>query len=70
MFLVFFALPPATKRLPGLGLEPSKDAPRDSLTFDILWSNPGPGSVHVDFYALDLRTAEIWSGGNPNTGRE
>lgn len=60
--LVYFALPPATKRLPGLGLEPSKDATRDCLTFDILWSNPGPGSAHVMFYTVDLRTGELWSG--------
>ena len=63
--LVYSSLRSATKRLPGLSLEPSKDAPGDCLTFDVLWANPGPGSVHVDFYTVDLRTGNIWSGPNP-----
>ena len=33
------------------------------MPFDILWANPGPGSAHVDFYTVDLKTAVVWRGG-------
>ncbi len=54
------ALRPETKRLPGLSLEPDRN-PRRCVTFDVLWSNPGPGSVHSQFLTVDLQTAEVWS---------
>jgi hypothetical protein len=54
------ALSPETKRLPGLSLEPDWK-PRRCVTFDVLWSNPGPGSVHSQFLTVDLQTAEVWS---------
>jgi hypothetical protein len=57
--LVLAALSRETKRLPGLSLDA---APRRGryITFDVLWNNPGPGSVHVDFYTVDLRSGELW----------
>lgn len=58
--LVFEALGPETKKLSGLTLEPGKPQ-GNCLTFDVLWSNPGPGSVHVAFYSIDLRTVVIRS---------
>lgn len=57
------ALPKETKRLPGLTLWLSKEDqahPPRCLTFDILWSNPGPGSVHVGFWSVDRRSGEVW----------
>jgi hypothetical protein len=54
------ALTPEARRLPGLSLEPDKN-PRRCVTFDVLWSNPGPGSVHSQFLSVDLQTAEVWS---------
>ena len=54
------ALSAETKRLPGLSLERQKQLPRRAVIFDVLWSNPGPGSVHVQFLLVDLDTAEVW----------
>ena len=64
--LVREALPTETKRLPGLSLVPGefKHLGR-CVTFDVLWSNPDPGSLHVDFYTVDLQNAVIWSGPLP-----
>jgi hypothetical protein len=61
--LVWLALPQATRKLPGLTLVPDERPapPCRCRTFDILWSNPGPGSVHSGFYAVDLRTGEVWT---------
>jgi len=59
--LVLAALSREAKRLPGLSLDP---APRRGryVFFDVLWDNPGPGSVHVEFYTVDLQSAELWRG--------
>ena len=54
------ALSQDAKRLPGLSLEPDRN-PRRCVTFDVLWSNPGPGSAHSQFLTVDLQTAEVWS---------
>jgi hypothetical protein len=54
------ALRPETKRSTGLSLEADRN-PRRCVTFDVLWSNPGPGSVHSQFLTVDLQTAEVWS---------
>jgi hypothetical protein len=54
------ALSPQTRRLPGLALD-ADPHPRRCTTFDVLWSNPGPGSAHVEFLTIDLETAEVWS---------
>jgi hypothetical protein len=54
------ALSSETKRLPGLALY-ADPHPLRCATFDVLWSNPGPGSVHVEFLTIDLQTAEVWS---------
>jgi hypothetical protein len=54
------ALSAETKRLPGLSLA-ADPHPHRCATFDVLWSNPGPGSVHVEFLTVDLETAEVWS---------
>lgn len=64
--LVYEGLPAKVRQLPGLSLVPggTKHEGR-CVTFDILWSNPGPGSVHVDFYTVDLQTATLWSGPLP-----
>ena len=61
--LVRAALSAQTKQLPGLTLwiSPEDEAkPPKCLTFDVLWSNPGPGSVHVGFWSVDMRTGEVW----------
>lgn len=61
--LVHEALSKQTKRLPGLTLWLSAEEeakPSRCLTFDVLWSNPGPGSVHVGFWSVDRRTGEVW----------
>lgn len=57
--LAYLALPQKTKKLPGLTLL-ADHAPRGCVTFDVLWSNPGAGSVHVMFYCVNLHTAEVW----------
>jgi hypothetical protein len=62
--LVNLALPEKTKRLPGLTLwlsEEDEVNPPKCLTFDVIWSNPGPGSYHVGFWSVDRRTGEVWT---------
>jgi hypothetical protein len=62
--LVRLALPEKIKHLPGFTLwlsDEDKINPPRCLVFDVLWSNPGPGSVHVGFWAVDRRTGEVWS---------
>jgi hypothetical protein len=59
--LVYLVLSRETKALPGLTLLPHEEPRRGTVTFDVLWSNPGLGSVHVEFYCVNLRTAEVWS---------
>ena len=54
------ALSPQTKRLPGLALEPQQKPGSKTITFDVLWANRGPGSVHVEFLVVDLETADVW----------
>jgi hypothetical protein len=54
------ALSAETQRLPGLSLESPQKPGRKAVTFDVLWANPGPGSVHVQFLVVDLETAEVW----------
>ena len=64
--LVYEALPDQTRSLPGLSLEPGKvESDGRCVTFDVLWSNPGPGSVHVNFYTVDLQNATLWRGVMP-----
>jgi hypothetical protein len=60
--LVEKALPAETKRLPGLDLEADEKAAHvaQCWTFDVLWANPGEGSAHVTFYAVDRRTGDVW----------
>lgn len=62
--LVNSALSRETKRLPGLALVPdSRWRSEDRcLTFDVLWRNLGPGSAHVDFYTVDVKTGNVWRG--------
>lgn len=61
--LVYVALPNDTKGLPGLFLEAGTiQTKRRIVAFDVLWANPGPGSVHVDFYYVDRQTAALWRG--------
>ena len=57
--LVYLVLPNDTRQLPGLTLLTQRK-PRGCITFDVLWSNPSTGSVHVDFYCVNARTAEVW----------
>ena len=62
--LVYEALPDSTKRLPGLTLwlsDEDKAKPSKCLTFDVLWDNRGPGSVHVGFWSVDMRAGEVWT---------
>ena len=54
------ALSIEAKRLPGVSLEPSKN-PHRHVTFDVLWANPGSGSVHSQFLTVDLETGEVWA---------
>jgi len=64
--LAYDALPVETKRLPGLALAAGKtESSGRCVTFDVLWTNPGPGSAHIIFYTIDLQTAAIWSGPRP-----
>jgi hypothetical protein len=35
------------------------------MPFDLIWANPGPGSVHIEFYTVDLQTGALWSGVDP-----
>jgi hypothetical protein len=60
--LVYQALPAEARRLPGLTLhlDDGRDKRRWCAVFDVLWANPGLGSVHVAFYSVDMRTAEVW----------
>jgi hypothetical protein len=44
----------------GLNVGAPNQRPRKVVTFDVLWANPEPGSVHVQFLAVDLDTAEVW----------
>ena|ERR1035438_8643201 len=60
--LVFAALSKETKKLPGLGVVAGNIENGRCLTFDVLWSNPGIGSAHVDFYTVDLKTGTLWRG--------
>ena len=61
--LVWEALPQQAKRLPGIDIVPGhRSGPEPRLTFDVVWANPGPGSFHVDFYTVDLRTGALWRG--------
>jgi hypothetical protein len=60
--LVYEALSKETRQLPGLDLAADKIKDRRCLTFEVLWANPGPGSVHVDFYTVDLKTVALWRG--------
>lgn len=64
--LVYEALPSDTRRLPGLALEPGElESGGRCITFDVLWTNPAPGSAHVNFYTVDLWNAAVWSGPRP-----
>ena len=64
--LVHEALPSETKKLPGLSLEPGElQNGGHCVTFDVLWTNPGPGSAHINFYTVDLWNAAVWSGPRP-----
>ena len=56
------ALSAETRRLPGLSLNPGKIEDGRCLEFDVRWANRGPGSVHVEFLTIDLRTAAVWTG--------
>lgn len=60
--LVYAALTKETRSLPGLSadLGNPKNGDGRCVTFDIIWANPEPGSVHVDFYTIDRRTGEVW----------
>ena len=59
--LAHLALSEETAKLPGLTLTPSPcdKAPCRCTTFDVLWSNRN-GSPHCCFYAVDMRTGEVW----------
>jgi hypothetical protein len=62
--LVKMALPEKTKKLPGFTLwltQEDEAHPPKCLTFDVLWSNPGPGSVHVGFWSVDMQTGDVWN---------
>ena len=50
-----------TLKLPGFSMDPSMsgDLP-DFCDFEALWNNPGPGSVVVGHYSVDLRTGDVW----------
>jgi hypothetical protein len=60
--LAYEALPSDTRKLPGLALLPDegRDRPVKCVWFDALWDNPN-GSVHIGFWAVDMRTGEVWS---------
>lgn len=60
--LVHKAMPAETKRLPGLDVEVDRQADNaeQCWTFEVLWANPGEGSAHVAFYAVDRRTGDVW----------
>jgi len=61
--LVTAALPSEAKRLPGIYADGGKVVEKGRcMPFDVLWANPGPGSAHVDFYTVDLKTAAVWRG--------
>lgn len=60
--LVYEALSKGERKLPGLYIAPESDAKGRALAFEVLWANPGPGSVHVDFYTVDLHTGALWRG--------
>src|SRR4051794_16190937 len=57
------ALPSSVKRLPGLTLlsGPKRERPQRCVVFDVLWANPDAGSVHVGYWAVDMRTGEVWA---------
>jgi hypothetical protein len=60
--LAYEALPSDTKKLPGLALLPDegREKPVKCVWFDVLWDNPN-GSVHVGFWAVDMRSGEVWA---------
>ena len=61
--LVNAGLPAKAKRLPGIYAEGGKVVEKGRcMPFDVLWANPGPGSVHFDFYTVDLKTGALWRG--------
>lgn len=66
--IVYVALSKKTRQLPGVSVVPGKaeDGGR-CITFDVLWSNSGPGSAHIEFYTVDLQTAALWRGPRPPT---
>lgn len=64
--LVYSALPDDTKKLPGLSLEPGEpESGGRCVTVDVLWTNPAPGSAHINFYTVDLWNGAVWSGPRP-----
>jgi hypothetical protein len=60
--LAYEALSKETKRLPGLTFFTNEDKNLNTrcIDFDILWANPGLGSVHVEFLDVDLLSGEVW----------
>jgi hypothetical protein len=64
--IAFEALTAAEKKLPSIGLEVETKNPETAtcVVFEAIFDNPG-GSVHVDFFTVDMRTGEVWGGPNP-----
>ena len=62
--LALKALTPSQKKLPGIEVYNSSIADH-CVVFEAIFNNPQPGSVHVDFLLVDLRTGEVWHGPNP-----
>ena len=48
-------------KLPGLWVEPLKNARDDGFYFlDATWNNPGPAGVSVGHFAVDRKTGDMW----------
>ena len=60
--VVHASLSEEAKALPGLAIVPGGVERGRCMHFDVLWSNPGTGSAHVAFYAVDLRSTALWTG--------
>lgn len=58
--LIYASLPPAVKRLPGIGIEPGQVRGHFDY-FTVTWAQPGSGSVVAGNYAVDLQTGDVFS---------
>lgn len=59
--LVVSALPEKTAAAPGLEIQQMSDPYfPEFYFFEVLWKNPGPGSVVAGHFAVHRRSGEVW----------